>query len=186
MTDGFFEMNHLDGFAEQVPIDAEELATFAGRDVDEMFMQEALRLADVAFSQNEVPVGALIVDNNTVTVIGKGYNQRETLHDPTAHAEILAITAAAEALDDWRLENCTLYVTLEPCPMCAGAILQARIPRVVYGARDPKAGAVDSLYHLLADARLNHQPTVRAGVLAGPCGAILTEFFKARRAEGKK
>lgn len=186
MADEFFEQNDLGEFADRVPINADELAAFAGRDVDEMFMRQALRLADMAFAQNEVPIGALIVDNNNITIIGKGYNQRETLHDPTAHAEILAITAAAEALDDWRLEKCTLYVTLEPCPMCAGAILQARIPRVVYGAADPKAGAVDSLYHLLNDSRLNHQVSVRSGVLAGACGIILTEFFKARRAEGKK
>ncbi|MEZ6113001.1 MAG: nucleoside deaminase [Pirellulaceae bacterium] len=112
--------------------------------------------------------------------------KRETLHDPTAHAEMLAITQAAEAVGDWRLEGCTLYVTLEPCPMCAGAILQARIPRVVYGATDPKAGAVESLFQLLEDRRLNHRAEVTSGVLAGPCGEILTEFFRAQRRLGKK
>ena len=119
-------------------------------------------------------------------VIAAAHNQREQLHDPTAHAEIVAITQAAEALGSWRLEDCTLYVTLEPCPMCAGAIVQARLPRVVYGAADPKAGAVDSLYQLLADARLNHCCETLAGVLAEPCGEILSRFFQAKRRLGKK
>jgi tRNA(adenine34) deaminase len=111
---------------------------------------------------------------------------REQLHDPTAHAEMIAITQAAAALGDWRLERCTLYVTLEPCPMCAGAIVLARLPRVIYGAADPKAGAAQSLFHLLDDPRLNHRAEVVAGVLADECGEILSRFFEQKRREGKK
>lgn len=149
-----------------------------------MFMERALQQAINAFEVNEVPVGAVIVRGEQV--IAAAHNQRETLKDPTAHAEMIAITQAAEAVGDWRLEACTLYVTLEPCPMCAGAILQARIPRVVYGATDAKAGAVQSLYHLLDDERLNHRAEVVPGILAEPCGQILTEFFRQQRALGKK
>ena len=119
-------------------------------------------------------------------VIGAGHNQRESLKDPTAHAEMIAITQAAAAIGDWRLENCTLYVTLEPCPMCCGAILQARIPLVVYGAADPKAGAVNSLFKLLSDNRLNHRCQIVPGVLADECGRILTEVFQTQRRLGKK
>lgn len=119
-------------------------------------------------------------------MIAAAYNQREQLHDPTAHAEMIAITQAAEALQSWRLDGCALYVTLEPCPMCAGAIVQARIPLVVYGATDPKAGAVHTLYHLLDDERLNHRAQVIPGILAEPCGRILTEFFQIQRRMGKK
>jgi tRNA(adenine34) deaminase len=119
-------------------------------------------------------------------VIGSAHNQREMLHDPTAHAEMIAITQAAEFLGDWRLEGCTLYVTLEPCIMCCGAILQARIPVVVYGATDPKAGAAGTLYHLLSDQRLNHRCQVVPGVLAEPCGEILSRFFQEQRRMGKK
>ncbi len=151
---------------------------------DESWMRQALRLAVTAAEQDEVPVGAIIVYDNRA--IARGWNQREQLNDPTAHAEMIAITQAASALESWRLLDCTLYVTLEPCPMCAGAILQARIPRIVYGARDPKAGAVDSLYHLLSDQRLNHSAQITPGVLANECGAILTEFFEAKRKQGKK
>ena len=150
----------------------------------ETFMRMALTQAQAAFEADEVPVGAVIVHGERV--IAAAHNQREQLHDPTAHAEMIAITQAAESLHDWRLDNCTLYVTLEPCPMCAGAIVQARIPIVVYGATDPKAGAVNTLYHLLDDARLNHRAQVIAGVLAPPCGEILTEFFAAQRRLGKK
>ena len=127
-------------------------------------MRQALAQADQALAENEVPVGAIIVHGQRV--IAAAHNQREQLHDPTAHAEMIAITQAAEALGSWRLEDCTLYVTLEPCPMCAGAILQARIPLVVYGATDPKAGAVQSLFQLLGDARLNHRSQTVPGVLA--------------------
>lgn len=143
------------------------------------YMRMALAEAQAAAAAGEVPVGAIIVCNDRV--IAAAHNQRETLRDPTAHAEMIAITQAAESLGAWRLEGCTLYVTLEPCPMCAGAIVQSRVPRVVYGAVDPKAGAVESLYTLLADERLNHRPDVTGSVLAEPCGEILTSFFRARR-----
>lgn len=150
----------------------------------EQYMQMALQEAEAAAAEDEVPVGAVIVHQNRV--IGAAHNQREALHDPTAHAEMLAITQAAEALQSWRLEGCTLYVTLEPCPMCSGAVLQARIPHVIYGAIDPKGGAVESLFQLLADARLNHQCQTFGGVLSEPCGRILTEFFRRQRSLGKK
>ena len=152
--------------------------------VHEHFMRQALLEAQAAEEENEVPVGAIIVHQGRV--IASAHNQREQLRDPTAHAEMIAITQAAEALGSWRLEDCTLFVTLEPCPMCAGAILQARIPVVVYGAADPKAGAVDSLYSLLGDERLNHRCEVVSGVLADRCASILTDFFRAQRALGKK
>jgi len=148
------------------------------------YMELALREARQALQENEVPVGAIIVRGERV--VASAHNQREQLRDPTAHAEVIAITQAAEAVGDWRLDGCTLYATLEPCIMCAGAILLARIERVVYGATDPKAGAVDSLYHLLGDDRLNHQVDVVPGVLAQPCGEILTQFFAQQRRLGKK
>lgn len=146
---------------------------------DEVLMRCALREAKLAAAEHEVPVGAVIVVDGSV--IAAAHNQREGLHDPTAHAEMIAITQAAAALGSWRLTGCTLYVTLEPCPMCAGAIIQSRIPRVVYGAADPKAGAVESLYQLLCDDRLNHTSETVRGVLADECGQILREFFQARR-----
>lgn len=142
-------------------------------------MQLALDEARRAANAGEVPVGAVIECNGAI--VAAAHNQRETLRDPTAHAEMIAITQAAEALGAWRLEGCTLYVTLEPCPMCAGAIVQARLPRVVYGAVDPKAGAAESLYSILTDERLNHRVDVTTGVLAEPCGAVLRDFFQARR-----
>jgi len=154
-------------------------------DTCDYFMRMALQEAEAAAEENEVPVGAIIVHNER-RVIASDHNRREQLHDPTAHAEMLAITQAAEALGSWRLDDCTLYVTLEPCPMCAGAILQARIPRVVYGANDPKAGAVQSLFQLLNDVRLNHQCSVVSGVLSEPCGNMLSRFFQHQRALGKK
>lgn len=154
------------------------------RDIDEHFIGRALELAQQAVDADEVPVGALIVRDHQV--IGAASNQRQMLKDPTAHAEMIAITQAAAAIGDWRLENTTLYVTLEPCPMCAGAILQARIPRVVFGATDPKAGAVVSLFQLLSDDRLNHQSELISGIKADQCGEILTEFFASKRALGKK
>jgi tRNA(adenine34) deaminase len=150
----------------------------------EHFMRLALDEAERAFREEEVPIGAVIVHEGRV--IAAAHNGREQLHDPTAHAEMIAITQAAESLQSWRLEGCTLYVTLEPCPMCAGAILQARIPVVVYGAADPKAGAVQSLYRLLDDPRLNHRCEVISQVLADPCGQILTRFFQDQRRLGKK
>ena len=150
----------------------------------EIYMRLALQQAEAARAENEVPVGAVIVQDERV--IAAAYNQREQLRDPTAHAEMIAITQAAESIGGWRLERCRLYVTLEPCPMCAGAILQARIPVVVYGATDPKAGAVDSLFRLLHDDRLNHRAEVISGVLARQCGEILTAFFAEQRRIGKK
>ena len=149
------------------------------------FMQLALQEAEAAAEENEVPVGAVIIHGER-QMIASDHNRREQLRDPTAHAEMLAITQAAEALGSWRLDDCTLYVTLEPCPMCAGAIIQARIPRVVYGADDPKAGAVQSLYKLLNDVRLNHQCSVVSGILSEPCGNVLSRFFQRQRALGKK
>ena len=153
-------------------------------DVDSHWMGRALELAYQAATEDEVPVGAVIVRNHSV--IAAAANQRESLHDPTAHAEMIAITQAAAAVGDWRLEETTLYVTLEPCVMCAGAILQARVPRVVFGAPDGKAGAVASLFQLLSDPRLNHRCEITAGVLAEPCGRVLTDFFASKRALGKK
>lgn len=153
-------------------------------DADAHWMMRALEQAIEAATADEVPVGAVIVRDGTL--IAAAANQRETLHDPTAHAEMIAITQAAASIGDWRLERATLFVTLEPCLMCAGAILQSRIPRVVFGALDPKGGAVCSLYQLLADSRLNHQCEVTAGVLSEPCGRVLTDFFATKRALGKK
>jgi tRNA(adenine34) deaminase len=150
----------------------------------EHYMRLALDEARQAAASDEVPVGAVIVCGGRL--IASAHNQREQLRDPTAHAEMIAITQAAESLQSWRLEHCLLYVTLEPCPMCAGAIVQARIPWVIYGATDPKAGAVQSLYRLLEDARLNHRAQVVAGVLSAECGELLSEFFRRQRAAGKK
>ncbi len=148
------------------------------------YMRQALAEARQALLEEEVPIGAVIVRGEQV--IAAAHNQREQLKDPTAHAEMIAITQAAAAVGGWRLEECTLYVTLEPCIMCSGAILQSRIPLVVFGATDPKAGAVDSLFHLLNDPRLNHRCQVIPGVLAPECGEILTKFFQAQRRLGKK
>jgi tRNA(adenine34) deaminase len=148
---------------------------------DARWMREALRQAEAALDADEVPVGCVIVHGDRI--IARAHNQRETLRDPTAHAEMIAITQAAEALASWRLEGCTLYVTLEPCAMCAGAMVLARLDRCVYGAADPKAGAVESVFRLLAEPRLNHNVEVTGDVLAEPCGAVLTQFFQARRAE---
>jgi tRNA(adenine34) deaminase len=147
-------------------------------------MQMALAEAEQAWAEGEVPIGAVIVHNHRV--VASAHNQREQLRDPTAHAEMIAITQAAESLQSWRLDGCRLYVTLEPCPMCAGAILQARIPQLIFGAIDPKAGAVQSLYRLLSDSRLNHQTQFTAGVAAERCGRLLTEFFQQQRNLGKK
>ena len=143
-------------------------------------MRLALDEARAAAAEDEVPVGAIVVAAGRV--IGSGHNQREQLADPTAHAEMIAITQAAASLGSWRLVGCTLYVTLEPCPMCAGAILQARVPVVVWGAPDPKAGAVESLYRLFGDPRLNHRVEHLGHVLADECGRLLTEFFRGKRA----
>jgi tRNA(adenine34) deaminase len=148
-------------------------------------MEMALDEAAAAAAEDEVPVGAVIVSFER-GVIARAHNQREQLRDPTAHAEMIAITQAAQALGTWRLEGCALYVTLEPCPMCAGAAVQARLPLVVYGCADPKAGACDSLYRITADPRLNHRARVVAGVLGDRCAAALSAFFQGKRALGKK
>jgi tRNA(adenine34) deaminase len=148
-------------------------------------MEMALEEAGLALDEDEAPIGAVIVHRQR-GVVARAHNQREQLRDPTAHAEMIAITQAAEALESWRLENCILYVTLEPCPMCAGAVVQARVPFVVYGAMDAKAGACDTLYRIASDPRLNHRAIVLAGVLADRCGAILTDFFASKRELGKK
>lgn len=147
-------------------------------------MEMALEEARQAFDEDEVPIGALVVSLER-GVIGRAHNLRETLKDPTAHAEMIAITQAAQALQSWRLENCILYATLEPCPMCAGAVVLARVPVVVYGATDPKAGACDTLYRITNDPRLNHRAQVVGGVLAEECAAVLSEFFLAKRRLGK-
>lgn len=147
--------------------------------LDEIFMRQALRQARLAGEAGEVPVGAVVVHN--YQVIARGYNQRETLHDPTAHAEMIAITAAAEALRSWRLTGCSLYVTLEPCLMCSGAIYLARLDRLIFAADDPKAGACGSLYNVPADTRLNHQPLVAGGVLAAESAQLLRDFFHGLR-----
>lgn len=152
--------------------------------IHERWMRRALQQAAQALAEDEVPIGAVIVQDECV--IGEAHNQREQLRDPTAHAEMVAITRAAAAVGDWRLERCTLYVTLEPCAMCAGAIVLARIPVVVYGATDPKAGAVESMYRLLSDSRLNHRAELIGGVLAEECGQLLSRFFQDKRRLGKK
>lgn len=143
------------------------------------FMEEAIKEAKKAFEKDEPPVGAVIVKDGDI--IARGHNLRESLQDPTAHAEMLAIRAAASKLGRWRLSGCVIYVTLEPCIMCAGAMVLARLERLVYGAHDPKAGAVGSLMNLVSDERLNHQIEVTSGVLAAESGALLREFFSSRR-----
>jgi len=143
---------------------------------DMKWMKEALKEAKKAFSKKEVPIGAVVVCEDQI--IGRGHNQIESLNDATAHAEILAITAASNALSSWRLSGCTLYATVEPCVMCAGAISLARIDRIVFGAFDPKKGAVGSLYNILKDDRLNHQVEISFGVLEKECSQILNVFFK--------
>ena len=145
-------------------------------------MESALREAEQALKRKEVPVGAVIVHNGRI--IGKGYNQIESLQDPTAHAEMIAITAAATSLGSRRLDNCTLYVTLEPCAMCAGAIVLARVPRLVFGAYDPKAGACGTLLNIVQDNRLNHRAELAGGVLQERCGGLLSLFFQQIRTDG--
>jgi len=151
---------------------------------DEQLMELALQQARIAGQLGDVPIGAVIAQGDRV--LASAHNRRIIDRDPTAHAEMLAIRKAAAELGDWRLSGCTLAVTLEPCCMCAGAIVLARIDRLVYGAADPKAGAVASLYQLCSDPRLNHCVEISAGLQADQCGAILTEFFRAQRAMGKK
>ncbi|RHW31461.1 nucleoside deaminase [Lysinibacillus yapensis] len=150
---------------------------------DRIFMREAIEEAKKAQALGEVPIGAVIVYQGEI--IARAYNLRETTQNAVTHAELMAIQQACEKIGSWRLEETTLYVTLEPCPMCAGAILQSRVPRVVYAARDIKAGCVDSLYRLLNDSRFNHECEVTEGILADECGQMLTDFFRAIR-ERKK
>jgi len=149
---------------------------------DERWMDHALREAEQAYKRKEVPIGALVVQNGKV--IGRAYNQVETLKDPTAHAEMIAITAAATQLGNHRFDKCTLYVTLEPCAMCAGAIVLARLERVVFGASDAKAGACGTLFNIVKDKRLNHQVELVGGVLEAKCSGILKDFFSKVRSNG--
>lgn len=149
--------------------------------LDEQYMRIAIDQAKIAQENGDVPIGAVIVHNGQV--IAKAYNQREQLQDPTAHAEIIALTQAAAALENWHLHGCTMYVTLEPCCMCAGALVLARIDRLVYGCADPKTGACGSLYNIVQDERLNHRLEVASGVLADECSQLLQKFFENRRAK---
>ncbi|CAM4470667.1 tRNA adenosine(34) deaminase TadA [Paenibacillus tarimensis] len=148
---------------------------------DELFMQEAILEAKKAEALREVPIGAVVVKDGVI--IGRGHNLRETAFDPTAHAEMIAIKDASKSIKAWRLLDCTLYVTLEPCPMCAGAIVNSRVARVVFGAPDPKAGCAGTLMNLLQESRFNHRCEVTEGILRESCGQLLTQFF--RRLRGK-
>ncbi|MHC4192237.1 MAG: tRNA adenosine(34) deaminase TadA [Planctomycetota bacterium] len=150
---------------------------------DERFIRIAIDVARIAEENGDVPIGAVIVHQDTV--IAKAYNQREQLQDPTAHAEIIALTQAAAALENWHLHDCTMYVTLEPCPMCAGALVLSRMDKLVYGCDDPKTGACRSLYNIVQDERLNHRLEVTSGVLQEQCREQLQEFFAKRRIENK-
>ena len=150
---------------------------------DQRFMRVAIEAAGIAEENGDVPIGAVIVYKNQI--IGKAYNQREQLKDPTAHAEIIALTQAAAFLESWRLNGCTMYVTLEPCPMCAGALVLGRLDRLVYGCDDPKTGACKSLYNIVQDERLNHKLEVTSGVLEEQCREQLQGFFARRRQENK-
>ena len=147
--------------------------------LETFFMQEALKEAEKAYKKKEVPIGAVIVSDNKI--IARGHNLKETSADPTAHAEIIAIKKAAKKLERWRLSNSTIYVTLEPCTMCMGALIQARVERLVFGCFDPKAGAAGSLYDISNDKRLNHRIKLSTDVMAEECGKILKDFFKGLR-----
>jgi tRNA(adenine34) deaminase len=152
--------------------------------LDEFYMRMALQEAEAAGCEGEVPIGAVVVCDGVV--VGRGRNSRETGSDPTAHAEIVAVRRAAAELGHWRLEGCTVYVTLEPCPMCAGALHAARVDRCVYGAVDPKAGALGTLYDIASDERLNHRYEVTSGVLAEESAAVLRHFFRRLREKGRE
>jgi tRNA(adenine34) deaminase len=152
--------------------------------LDKQYMRIAIDQAKIAEENGDVPIGAVIVHKNQI--IAKAYNQREQLQDPTAHAEIIALTQAAAALENWHLNGCTIYVTLEPCPMCAGALVLSRMDRLVYGCDDPKTGAVKSLYNIVTDNRLNHRLEVASGVLADECTKQLRDFFQHRRGKNKE
>jgi len=149
------------------------------RSVDEAFMAEALIEARAAAAEGEVPIGSVVVAEGRI--VGRGRNAREARADPTAHAEVLALQEAARSLGRWRLSGATVYATLEPCPMCAGALVNARVDRLVYAVPDPKAGAAGTLFDIVRDARLNHRVDVESGVLAAECGELLREFFRSRR-----
>jgi len=153
------------------------------RQKDEQYMWIAIDQAKIAEENGDVPIGAVIVFEGRI--IAKAYNQREQLADPTAHAEIIALTQAAAARQNWHLNGCTMYVTLEPCPMCAGALVLSRMDRLVYGCDDPKAGACKSLYNIVTDGRLNHRLEVTSGLLQKQCSELLGEFFAKRRIENK-
>jgi tRNA(adenine34) deaminase len=153
--------------------------TSADNNQDEQYMRQAIEAAKIAEENGDVPIGAVVVYENQI--IGRAYNQREQLKDPTAHAEIIALTQAAAALETWHLNGCTIYVTLEPCPMCAGALVLGRLDRLVYGCGDPKAGACGSLYNIVQDERLNHRLEITSGVLADECAKLLQDFFRQRR-----
>jgi tRNA(adenine34) deaminase len=167
-------------------MDPSALDPFQSRASPEELMRLALREAERAEEAGEVPVGAILVENASGRILARAHNQRELLRDPTAHAEILAITQGAAHYDAWRLSRVSLVVTLEPCLMCAGAIILARIPRVIYGADDPKAGAFRSLHSVLVHPGNNHRPEVLPGILANECGLILKRFFQRQRAEKRE
>ena len=152
---------------------------------DEKYMREALELAKIAFSEGETPVGAVVVKKSTGEIVGRGYNRRENAKSPLAHAEIIALDEASRTLGGWRVLDCELFVTLEPCPMCAGAIINSRIERVVYGAKDYKAGSVESVQKMF-DLSYNHKPEVTSGILEDECAEILSEFFKMLRRSKKE
>jgi tRNA(adenine34) deaminase len=147
--------------------------------IHEMWMSEAIRLAEIAYEKDEIPVGAIVVKDNKI--IGRGYNQREKLKDPTAHAEIIAITAAANTIDDWRLNDCILYVTKEPCAMCAGAIINSRIESVIFGCYDAESGYCGSVADLCGEPRLKNDITVRGGIKENICLSLIQNFFKTKR-----
>jgi len=150
---------------------------------DERYMGVAIESAKIAEDNGDVPIGAVIVREGQI--IAKAYNQREQLQDPTAHAEIIALTQAAASVENWHLDGCTMYVTLEPCCMCAGALVLSRMDKLVYGCKDPKAGACGSLYNIVADERLNHRLEVTVGVMEEECSELLQSFFARRRIENK-
>jgi len=158
-----------------------EIERFMNIEQDQRLMRAAIEAARTADENGDVPIGAVISCNGRI--VAKAWNQKEQLRDPTAHAEIIALTQASAALNGWRLSGCTIYVTLEPCPMCAGALVMARIDRLVYGCDDPKAGACGTLYNIVNDGRLNHKLDLTAGVLAGECRDQLQQFFRNRRNE---
>ena len=145
----------------------------------EKWMKLAFREAEKAFEQDEVPIGSVVVQDGQI--IGRGYNQCESLNDPTAHAEIIAITSAANTIKNWRLKGCSLYVTKEPCPMCAGALINSRIDQVIFGMYDEQEGCCGSLYQLCCDPRFKHQLTVKGGIMEDPCTLMVQEFFKKQR-----